>query len=185
MERRGGWNRKSAATHKAMGTFRKDRHGKKETAPVTDTTAKPFSARMPNWLDADARACWRRTLKETRHRLKDEDVDVLTSMCVHFSLWRQAVATLQAEGAVVVVKGVPKRSPLVQIVGEYQRTYLAAAKYLGVGEAGHRNRTTMTPAEALGAMSLEQLQEAAQIAREREGIAGEDNNEDNEGDDNE
>ena len=175
----GGHNRKSDATKKAMGTFRKDRssavydaNAKKAATPTTEP-AKPFTARMPSFLDSEARSCWRRTLKEAGSRLRNEDVDALTSMCVSFSLWKNSVTKLQADGPVLVVKGIPKRNPLVQIVAEYQRAYLASAKFLGIGDAGYRNKSTASVEETLAGMSDEQLAEAAQIQREREGIVDE------------
>jgi P27 family predicted phage terminase small subunit len=168
----GGSNLKSNSLKKAHGTYRADRDHTKKPVAATPATepAKKFDARMPSFLDSQARSCWRRTLKEAGARLRNEDYDALTSMCVHFSLWQQSVAKLQAEGPVIVFKGVSKRNPLVQVVSEYQRTYLAASKYLGIGDAGYRNRSTQTPEEAMGAMDDHTLQEQLNLAREREGV---------------
>jgi P27 family predicted phage terminase small subunit len=164
----GGHNKKSNATKKAFGTYRADRDHTKKPQPVTPAPQQaPFTLRCPAWIDRESQLAWKRTVREIGHRLKNEDGPLVESFAVQYSLWKRATQQLAESGPVVTVKGTPKRNPLVQIVAEYARGMAAAAKMIGV-DAGLRQRTTMSPEEALSKLSDEQLQEKLQIAREAE-----------------
>jgi len=168
----GGHNLKSNAAKKAHGTYRKDRDhtAKKPVAPAQQQA--PFTLRCPAWIDHPAQLEWRRVVREIGKRLSNEDGALVENYAVAYSLWKQAAQQLAIEGPIVTVKGAPKANPLVRIVAEYARVLAASAKMLGV-DAGYRNRSTASVEETLAGMSDEQLAEAAQIQREREGIVDE------------
>jgi P27 family predicted phage terminase small subunit len=172
----GGHNLKSNAAKKAHGTYRKDRDhtAKKPVAPAQQQA--PFTLRCPAWIDRPAQLEWKRVVREIGKRLSNEDAAVLESYAVAYSQWKQYAQKLACEGPVVVVKGIPRANPLIRIVNEIQRTMLATAKHLGI-DAGYRNKSVMSPEEALSTLSDEELTEKHAIAREREGLADEEDDE--------
>jgi P27 family predicted phage terminase small subunit len=78
--------------------------------PLDDT-------RPPDWLSMEAKAEWRRVMPmlEKRRILTDADRGSLENYCCAIGTVREMERTLQAEGHVYTVKGIPKKHPAVAI----------------------------------------------------------------------
>ncbi|CEG09484.1 putative phage terminase, small subunit, P27 family [Afipia felis] len=97
----------------------------------TDTAAVKALLRAPTWFSKDAKAEWHRVmpLLVERRILTEADLGSLENYCVAIGQVREMERTLQKEGHVVEIDGVPKRHPAVGIQSDAMtRARLLAAE---------------------------------------------------------
>lgn len=96
-----------------------------------DAKAVRTALRAPAWLSKDAKAEWNRVmpLLVERRILTDADLGSLENYCVAIGQVREMERTLQKDGHVVFIDGVPKRHPAVGIQSDAMtRARLLAAE---------------------------------------------------------
>ena len=113
---------------KLRGTYRPDRHMKREAAGDLPT------ARCPQWLDPSARKVWRRLGPGLTRLglLTSLDGPLFAVWCVTYARWQAALKTLDAEGPIYYHGGLKKTSPLVTIVDGLAKQLLALSSQFGL-----------------------------------------------------
>jgi P27 family predicted phage terminase small subunit len=132
----------SSDEHRRRGTFRKDRHQK----PPRTVGQKPS---CPAWLDATAKAEWRRLVTELHAAglLDALNRDLLAVFCATLSRYRKALAEIDKHGAVLkTLGGREYRSPWLLTAEECGRQLPRLAAELGLSMAS-RDKLGVAEAE--------------------------------------
>lgn len=117
---------KPSKLKKLQGTHRKDRAARNELE------AKPGVPAMPSWLNAEARAEWRRIVPqlEALGILSDVDGGMLADYCTAHALAVNATKKYQREGMVKTINGQLQKHPAVKIAQEARaQARLLAAEF--------------------------------------------------------
>jgi P27 family predicted phage terminase small subunit len=106
-----------------QGTFRKDRAPKNEPQPRGTATC-------PLWLDADAKAEWKRIAPELVRLglLTSVDRAAFAAYCGAFATWKHAEKDIQEHGLIVTTTKGKQKNPAVLIASDalkLMRVYIA------------------------------------------------------------
>ena len=108
---RGGQNKKPKTLHVLEGNYRADRHeGKNQPRP------RPAAPVAPSWLDAEAKAEWKRLAPELEKLglLTVLDRAAFAVYCCIWSDFKMLSEIIEREGAVIEGhRGVPRKHPLL------------------------------------------------------------------------
>ena len=121
---------KSNQAHKEEGTLRKDRH-KPPSAPRDILKALPFP---PESMSEEGAEKWKLAGGQlvAAGILTELDLDALQNYCEAWSLYREAMRTIEKDG--ITYEGIngPRKHPAVQIAETSWKTMLALQERLGL-----------------------------------------------------
>lgn len=132
-------------------------------------TSEPMPAALeethapPAWLHETAKREWRRLAPVLARAglLTALDVDALTSYCVQYSLWRQAVAVLRRKGVIQVDKetGIARQSPYLLIARQTQASLTKLLVEFGMTPSARARVTRAAPGHDPSAPATNPLDE--------------------------
>ncbi len=113
--------------------------------PINEREPRPRGGtpRCPDWLDEEAKACWKRLVPELKRMgvLSVIDADALCAYCDTWSRWKRAVLFLQQNGDVYTVKDESGKAKYVQ-----QLPQVAMARNLLAALNRYQQEFGLTPA---------------------------------------
>ncbi len=117
--------------------------GNRSKSPLpADEPMPDGEARCPEWLDAEAKKCWRRNADRLARvgLLTGADADGFATYCQAYSTWKRMCIVIQQEGETMesvnsAGKEVVIRRPEVQIMNDAHRQMLALMSRFGLSPA--------------------------------------------------
>jgi P27 family predicted phage terminase small subunit len=138
---------KPSKLKKLQGTHRKDR------AAPRELDAKPGVPTMPAWLNAEARAEWKRIVPQldALKILSDIDGAMLADYCTAHALAVNATKKYQREGLTVKVNGQLQKHPAVKIAQEARSQAARLAAEFGLSPSSRTRISAPDDESALNA----------------------------------
>jgi P27 family predicted phage terminase small subunit len=140
--RKGGRKRIPTAIHKLQGGKAKSHRPLPEGEPMPEAVVP----RCPRHLDKEARAEWRRMVKELEPLglLTNLDKAILASYCQAWSTWAYATLKIREKGLIVMAStGTPMQNPYWPIINKANEQMVRALTEIGMSPSS-RSRVTVS-----------------------------------------